>query len=388
MRRTIVLLTLAVALAACGKDEAGGAGAAAAGGPPGGMPPLPVEATTVRMEPLVTGLQTVGSLRADESVVVRPEIAGRIDRIHFAEGQRVAAGQPLFTLDGSLARAALNEASANLENSRRAATRAGQLSKEKLIAQSDYDRAQATLGVDQARVASARTTLDKMTLRAPFSGQVGLRNVSVGEYVDAGKELVTLVRLDPIEVDFSVPESALPQLHAGQKIAVTVDAFPGDRFGGDVVAIDPVIDPVSRSVRLRAQVANPDGRLRPGQFARLVLRADGDATALLVPEQALMQDADSRYVWTIVDGKAKKAVVKTGTRVPGKVQVLAGLKPGDVVITAGQTKPMMHDGLAVAPMPAAGAAPQGGKPDAPGKPGDGGKPAPAAQPKASPADSN
>lgn len=378
MRRSPVflpLLTLSVAITlaagACSKKDGA---VAAAGGPPGGeMPPLPVETATVELQPLSSGLQTVGSLRADESVVVRPEVAGRIQRIHFAEGGRVAAGQPLFTLDGSLAQAALNEAGANLDNSRRAAARAGQLSKDKLIAQADYDRARAALGVDQARVASAQTSLAKMTLRAPFSGQIGLREVSIGEYVNAGQDLVSLVRLDPIKVDFSVPENALSQLTPGQSVSITVDAFPGDRFGGEVVAIDPSIDVNSRSIRLRAQIANPDGKLRPGQFAKLVLKEGGDDKGLLVPEQALMQTGEERYVWTVVDGKAKKAVVKTGVRVPGKVQVVEGLKAGDVVITAGQTKPMMHDGLGVMPLP-----PEGAQPQAPP-----GKPAAGAQNKAS-----
>jgi membrane fusion protein (multidrug efflux system) len=364
MRRSLAVLTLsatiALAAGACSKKEGA---AAAAGGPPGGeMPPLPVEVATVTLEPLASGLQTVGSLRADESVVVRPEVAGRIQRIHFTEGGRVAAGQPLFTLDGSLAQAALNEANANLDNSRRAAARAGQLSKDKLVAQADYDRARAALGVDQARAASARTSLSKMTLRAPFSGQIGLREVSVGEYVNAGQDLVTLVRLEPIEVDFSVPEGALSQLSRGQKISITIDGSPNDRFGGEVVAIDPSIDVNSRSVKLRAQIPNPDGRLRPGQFAKLVLQDRGDDRGLLVPEQALLQAGEERYVWTVVDGKAKKAVIKTGVRVPGKVQVLEGLKAGDVVITAGQTKPMMHDGLGVMPLPPEGAPPQGKAP--------------------------
>ena len=269
----------------------------------------------------------------------------------------------MFTLDGSLAQAALNEATANLDNSRRAAARAGQLSKDKLIAQADYDRARATLGVDQARVASARTSLSKMTLRAPFSGQIGLREVSVGEYVNAGQDLVTLVRLDPIEVDFSVPESVLRQLSRGQKISITVDGSPNDRFGGEVVAIDPSIDVDSRSIKLRAQIANPDGRLRPGQFAQLILQDDANAKGLLVPEQALMQAGEERFVYTVVDGVAKKAVVKTGARVPGKVQVVEGLKAGDVVITAGQAKPMMHEGAKVMSLPTPGA-----KPAAPAKP--------------------
>jgi membrane fusion protein (multidrug efflux system) len=323
------------------------------------MPPLPVEAVTLVPEPLVAGLQTVGSLRADESVVVRPEIAGRIVRIHFREGGRVAAGQPLFTLDPSTAQAAYNEALANLENSRRNATRADELAGQRLMAQADYDRARAALAVDEARAASARTALAKMTLRAPFTGLVGLREVSVGEFVNVGQDLVTLVRLDPIEVDFGVPETALAQLRTGQKIAVSVDAFPGATFGGAVVAIDPVVDPVSRSAKLRAQIANPDYRLRPGQFAQLRLdTGGGNKQALLVPEQALMQTGDERFVWAIVDGKAKRMVVKTGVRVPGKVQVLEGLKAGDVVITAGQTKPMMGDGLPVQPLPAPSTAPQ------------------------------
>lgn len=352
-----IVIALAVAVGGCGGDEAAGAGGPGGGpgGPGGGMPPMPVEAVTLKLQPLTGGLQTVGSLRADESVVVRPEVAGRIVRIHFTEGGRVKAGQPLFTLDGSVPQAALNEATANLENSRRAMERSRQLIDQKLIAQSDYDRALATYGVDQARVASARTILSKMTLRAPFSGEIGLRKVSVGEFVNVGQDLVTLVRLDPIEVDFSVPESALGQLERGQKIHVTVDAFPGENFGGAVTAIDPVVDPNSRSAKLRARIANPDGRLRPGQFAQLRLDVGSGANALMVPEQALMQEGDTRFVYTIVDGKAKKTVVKTGTRTPGLVQVTQGLKAGDVVITAGQAKPMMHEGAAVMPLPAEGA---------------------------------
>jgi membrane fusion protein, multidrug efflux system len=352
-----LLIAAVAALAGCGgnEDAAAGGPGAGAGGPPGEMK-LPVETATITPRPLDGGLQTVASLRADESVVVRPEIAGRIERIHFTEGGRVAAGQPLFTLDASLARASLNEAQANLENSRRAASRATELSSSQLIARSDLDRARASLGVDEARAASARAALEKMTLRAPFSGQIGLREVSAGEFVNAGQDLVTLVRLDPIEVDFAVPEAALSKLQNGQAVRITVDAFPGDTFTGKVVAIDPVVDPNSRSTRLRAQIPNPDQRLRPGQFAQLRLdTGGGNATALLVPEQALMQDGDTRFLYTVVDGKAKRTTVKTGARTPGFVQITEGLKAGDVVITAGQAKPMMRDGMPVMPLPAADA---------------------------------
>lgn len=354
----LILAAVAALLAsACSgsSDAAGGPGGA--GGPPGG-PPLPVEAVTLGLASLDAGLATVGSLRADESVVVRPEVAGRITRIHFQEGGRVEVGQLLFSLDAATARAALNEAEAILANSRSAAARAGELIADRLIARADYDNVRAQRAVDEARVASARTALGKMTLRAPFSGQIGLRSVSVGEFVNAGQDLVTLVRLDPMKVDFSVPETRLGSLREGQPTRVEVDAFPGERFGGEVVAIDPVVDPNSRSVKLRAQVANPDHRLRPGQFARVQLQSGGDLQALLVPEQALMQSGEERYVYTVVDGKAKRTVVRTGTRVPGKVEVTAGLSPGDVVITAGQAKPMMSDGMPVIVLPADGEAGQ------------------------------
>ncbi|GAB3729999.1 efflux RND transporter periplasmic adaptor subunit [Luteimonas pelagia] len=370
MRSPLTLLLsaslLAASLAACSDDAAEG-GAAAAGGPPGGMQ-LPVEAVTLEPESLSAGLQTVGSLRADESVVVRPEVAGRIVRIHFAEGGRVSAGQPLFSLDSDVARAALAEAQANLANSNAAAARAEQLIGEKLIARADYDQLTAQRAVDRARVASAQAALSKMTLRAPFAGQVGLREVSVGDFVSAGDEMVTLVRTDPIEVDFSVPETRLQSLRPGQPIQVTVDAYPGDVFGGEVIAIAPTVDRASRSVQLRARVANPDGRLLPGQFARLQL-GGGGTQALLVPEQALMQQGEERFVYAVVDGKAKRTVVETGARVPGKVEVTSGLQAGDVVITAGQAKPMMFDGAGVMVLPPPGegapagdAAPDGAAP--------------------------
>ncbi|MBW3550294.1 MAG: efflux RND transporter periplasmic adaptor subunit [Proteobacteria bacterium] len=349
---TALLVASMLGLGACGGEDVGGAGAA--GGPPGDMQ-LPVEAITVQPQPLSAGLETVGSLRADESVVVRPEVAGRIDRIHFTEGGRVEVGQPLFSLDASQAQASLNEASANLANSRSANERAERLAEQQLIARSDYDTTRAALSVDQARVASARTALSKMTLRAPFSGQIGLREVSVGEFVNVGQDLVTLVRLDPIEVDFSVPEGALPRLRQGQPVQVSVDAFPGQSFTGEIVAIAPVIDLNSRSAQLRAQVPNPDSKLRPGQFARLqVDTGRGSPEALMVPEQALMQEGESRFVYTVVDGKAHKAPVETGVRVPGAIEVVEGLKPGDVVITAGQGKPMMHEGMPVMVLPSPG----------------------------------
>ncbi len=379
MRRIVIPLTL-IALIIAGLlvwrnigagSEAGGGPAAGGGGggPPGGMM-LPVEAITVKAEPLGRGLSTVGTLRADEAIVVRPEIAGRVAKIHFTEGQRVKTGAVLFSLDSSVQRAALREAQATMENARRTSTRSEELARGDLISRSELENAQAQLSVAEARVSSARAQLQKTSLVAPFDGVVGLREVSVGAYVNFGQALVNLVRLDPMEVNFSLPESDLGLVKAGQPITVTVNALRGETFKGEVTAIDPMMDINSRSAKLRAQIDNDDYKLRPGLFARIVLGTGSNETALLVPEQALLQQGETRFVYIIVDGKAKRAEVKTGQRVPGKLEIVSGLKAGDQVITAGQGKPMMHEGMPVMVLPSGGGQPGG----APAAGGAGGKP--------------
>ena len=207
----LIAVALSLAVSACSKDAGGGAG-----GPPGGMPPTQVESVRVQPQSLPNQFETVGTLRADESVIVRPEVAGEIEKVHFQEGERVAAGQVLFTLDDALVRADLNEANANLENARRAYKRATELAQKQLIAGADLDTTRAELDVNQARAASARTHLDKTVIRAPFAGVTGLRNVSAGDYVNVGQELVQLVRLDPIELDLRAPEVVLSSLAVGQ----------------------------------------------------------------------------------------------------------------------------------------------------------------------------
>ncbi len=337
-----------LAIAGC-KDD--GAAAGAPGGGPGGGPPgemkLPVEAATLVPRPLSATIIASGTLRADESVILRPEVAGRITRITFNEGEPVANGQVLFVLDSALADAEVREAQAMAEVTRTAVGRADSMAARSLISKAEIDKLRADAAVMNARAASARTRLAKTQIRAPFAGHVGLREVSVGEFVSAGQELVTLVRLDPIEVAFSLPETQLSQVAVGQSVEVGFDAYRDRRFAGVVVAIDPVIDPASRSARVRARIANPEGLLRPGLSARLALGVGAPRDALMLPEQALLQQGDERYVYKIVAGKAKKAVVKTGMRLPGEVEIVSGLAAGDQIITAGQAKPMMREGAGV-----------------------------------------
>ncbi|HJU38650.1 MAG TPA: efflux RND transporter periplasmic adaptor subunit [Tahibacter sp.] len=332
-------------------------------GPPGGeMPPTAVEAAKPQVESLAETLSAVGTLRADEAVTVRPEVAGRIEAVLFDEGQKIAKGAPLFRLDPALARADVAEAQANASNSQRELKRATDLATKKLIAPSDVDGKRAQATVDEAKLASTRTRLDKTELRAPFAGTVGLRKVSPGEYVNAGDALVDLVARDTLKFDFSLPEVYLGRFQPGQRIALTVDALGARKFDGEVYAVAPQVDLATRSVTLRARVPNADGVLHPGQFARVALEIGSKANALLVPEQALWPQGDKQFVYIIKDGKAELVEITTGLRKPGFVEVTSGITANDLVISAGQMK--IGPGMKVQPVDAKPpqAAPQGAAP--------------------------
>lgn len=314
-------------------------------GPPGGMA-TSVEVFTVNAQALDNSLASVGTLIAEDAVVVRPEIAGLIAKMHVPDGARVEAGQALYSLESSLLRAEHQEAVANLDRSRRSYARAEELVAKQLLARSEFDQAKADLGVDKARADSAAIRLAKTTIKAPFAGVIGLQQVSLGDYVEVGQALTNLVRLDPMRVDFQVPESALGKLEAGLPVRVQVDAFPGRAFTGKVIAIDPQINPATRSVLVRASVGNADNALLPGLFARVELVLAQRANALLVPERALWPVGDKVFVFRVVDGKAQQVEVRVGERLPGQVEIRSGLSAGDVIVTAGQ--PKLYDGAAVA----------------------------------------
>ena len=312
--------------------------AAFAQGPGGKMPPTPVEASKPVVSTVSDEVSAVGTLRAAESVTIKPELPGRLEKVHFEEGERVAAGAPLFTLDASLVRADVREWEANVSQAQREASRANELIERKLISQSDLDTKRSELAVSEARLSSAKTRLEKTVIKAPFAGVTGLRQVSPGEYVEMGTTLVTLTQLDPIKLDFRVPEVHLSRVAPGQVVGIEVDAFPGRRFEGKVFAIDPQLDPNGRSVVLRASVDNPDGVLRPGLFARVALAFGERANALMVPEQALWPIGEKQNVYVIEDGKAALKEVETGVRRGGMVEIVKGIGPESVVITAGQIK--------------------------------------------------
>ncbi|MFO1412984.1 MAG: efflux RND transporter periplasmic adaptor subunit [Burkholderiales bacterium] len=351
-----------------GMAAAGGGGPGKGGGPgggpgAGGPPPVAVEVAKVATESMPQSITAVGSLRSDESVTLRPESAGRIAAITFQEGQRVTKGEPLVKLDPAIPQAEVQQARANLVLAKSKFDRAVDLAKRNYISGQAKDEAENNLKVAEAAVQLAEAKLAKTEIRAPFSGIIGLRSVSTGDYVKEGADLVNLESIDPLKVDFRVPETYLRQVQAGQPMEVTLDALPGKLYEGKVLAVNPLVDAAGRSVVIRAQVRNQDNTLRPGMFARVRLITKERADAMVLPEQALVPQGTEQYVFKVLDGKVARVKIETGQRRDGKVEVVSGLAPGDTVITAGQLK--LRDGAAVAvargegkpATPAAGGAP-------------------------------
>ncbi|WP_332612137.1 efflux RND transporter periplasmic adaptor subunit [Achromobacter sp. ESBL13] len=296
--------------------------------------PVRVEVASVKEIPFARGLSAVGSLRSDESVVLRPEVVGRIQAIEFKEGQPVARGQVLIRLDDSVPRAELAQAHANLTLAQSHYRRAVELQGKGFVSQQARDESASTLKVQEAAVALAQARLDKMTISAPFAGIVGLRSVSVGDYVNQGQDLAPLEAIDPLKVDFRVPEMYLSKVGVGQQLTLRLDALPGQERQGLVYAVSPLVDAGGRSILLRATVANKDALLRPGMFARVQLLFNQDK-ALVAPEAALSPSGETQYVYRVKDGRAEKREVTIGERREGRVEILTGVAAGDQLVVAG-----------------------------------------------------
>lgn len=324
--------------------------------------PVTVEATKVVESPMPQTITAVGSLRSDESVTLRPESAGRISAITFKEGAHVAKGTPLVRLDPAIPEAEVAQARANLTLAKAKFDRAVDLANRNYISGQARDEAENNFKVAQAAVQLAEAKLAKTQIVAPFSGIIGLRSVSVGDYVKEGADLVNLEAIDPLKVDFRVPETYLRQVQPGQSMQITLDALPGKTYAGKIMALNPLVDAAGRSIVIRAQVANQDTTLRPGMFARVRLITSDDAKALVVPEQALVPQGTEQYVFKIVEGKSQRVQVEVGQRRDALVEIRKGLAAGDLVVTAGQLK--LRDGV---PVQVVAAPAPGGAPAAPAR---------------------
>jgi len=307
---------------------------------------ITVDVIKVARAPMPQTITAVGSLRSDESVMLRPEVAGRINAIQFREGQPVSKGTILVRLDPVVNQAEVQQARANLTLAKSKFNRAVDLAKQNFISGQARDEAENNLKVAEAAVSLAEAHLAKTEIRAPFSGVIGLRSVSVGDYVKEGADMVNIESIDPLKVDFRVPETFFRQVQTGQPLSIALDSFPGKLYDGKVIAVNPLIDAAGRSVVIRAQVANNESRLRPGMFARVRLVTKDAHDALVVPEQAIVPEGDEQYVFRVLDGKAVRTRVETGQRRDAKVEIVKGLGIDDVVVIAGQIK--LRDGVPVA----------------------------------------
>jgi membrane fusion protein, multidrug efflux system len=322
---------------------------------PGG--PVTVEVAQVATATVQEDVDAVGTLRSNESVVVRPEISGRIERLNFTEGAPVQKGQIIVALDDAVPAAELAQAKANLALAESNYQRTQELEKQKFVSATAKDQALNGLRVAQANVQLAEARLAKTKIVAPFGGIIGIRQISVGDYVKEGQDLVTLEDISALKVDFRVPEQLLAALRPGQAVEMGSDALPGRKYVATVDAIDPLVDQAGRAVLLRARLRNSDGQLRPGMFVRTRLIVSQRQNALTVPEEALVPVGADQYVYRVVDGKAQRVKIRAGVRRAGTVEVIEGLAPGDTVVTAGQLK--LRDGVPVA------VGGPGGKPAAP-----------------------
>ncbi len=317
--------------------------AAGAGGP------VVVEVGQVVAMTIDDAAQGVGSLRSLQGVVLRPEVSGRISRLGFTDGQRVRRGQMLVQLDDTLQRAQLQQAEAQASITRTTLNRNRELVGANFVSQSVVDQSAASLEVAEAQVALAKAQLARMRIDAPFDGVVGIRSVSVGDYVKDGADLVNVEDISSVWLDFRIAERYVSRLRPGQAIEAQLDALPGKSYKGRVDAVDSLLDANGRSLLVRARLPNGNGELRSGMFARTRIVFASRADALVVPEEALVPQAGKQFLVKVVDGPngkvSQRLEAQIGMRLPGKVEILKGLTAGELVVTAGQAKLMRPEAL-------------------------------------------
>lgn len=306
----------------------------------------PVRVRTIEVRPgtLEETVWTTGEMRADESVELRAEQEGRVVRLAFREGQRVEKGQLLVKINDEDLQADLRRARVQKQLAEQRERRIQSLLDERTVSQEIYDEALGQLKIVEANIESIEAKIRQTEMHAPFSGIVGLRQVSEGSFVTSAQVIATLQKLDPIKLDFSVPEKYAAEVATGDRVDFTVAGL-APTFQGRVYAREPRVDPATRTVQLRARAPNADGKLLPGAFAkvRLVLgSADG---ALTVPAIAVVPGNETITVWVVEDGRATPRVVEIGQRTEQQVEILHGLEPGDQVVVAGVQQ--MRPGLAV-----------------------------------------
>jgi membrane fusion protein (multidrug efflux system) len=299
---------------------------------------VPVDAVMVTPQLLVDTVRVVGTTRSNQSVTITSEIAGRIAELNVSEGQQISRGDLLVQFGTAEIRAELERAKAQLNLARQIYERGEATRRKGLITEARTEELAQGLAAAEAEVRAIEARIGKFTLRAPFSGRLGLKQASVGALVQPGEPIVTLDDISVIKLDFDVPETVLAALHPGQVVHARSSAYPDTPVEGVVSTIDTRIDPATRAVTVRAEIDNADSLLRPGMFLTVELVYGRTEDALMVPEESVLVVDGGAFVFTVVDGKAERRPVELGRRRPGLVEVLDGVEPGETVITAGVQK--------------------------------------------------
>lgn len=328
--RYALLAALASCVAACSKPEAQGAARAE----PAAAAAVNVVTAAVRKEPLGVEIEAVGTTLANESVQVTSKASNTITAIRFDEGAVVERGAVLVEMDDAEAQAELAEAEAALARSRSQYDRGRDLQSRQAMSMADLEQVEAALKADQARVAAAKARLADTVIRASFRGRTGFRHVSVGSFVSPGTMITTLDDTSVIKLDFTVPETFLFVVRRGLPITASTVGLPDRTFTGEVTNLDSRVDPVTRSITVRAELPNPEGLLRQGMFMTVSLQGEVVPT-LLVPEAAIVPERGHTYVFVVRNGVVERREVRTGKRRPGDVEIVEGAAENERVVVEG-----------------------------------------------------
>lgn len=319
------------------------------------QPAISVSAAVAREQPWQSRLPAIGTLKAYQGVDLTAEVQGTVKEVLFQSGEKVTLGQPLLQLDSEVERAILATAEAVRALARVEYQRGQDLIKRQAISKSEFDRLNAELLKAEASVTQLKAELDKKRILAPFAGTIGIRQVDTGDYLSPGTSFATLQDLSRLYVDFFLPEQDYPQLAIGQRVRLSLAAYPGEVFSGEISALNPKVEETTRNVQVRAMLPNPDNKLLPGMFANLEVLLPGEKPQVLVPETAITYTLYGNSVYVIGEQKddqgavvkddkgqprlvVERRFVETGERRDGQVLVLKGLKAGEQVVTAGQLK--------------------------------------------------
>jgi membrane fusion protein (multidrug efflux system) len=314
-----------------------------------GPPVATVSTAAVMSSDWVPTLSSVATLRSAQSVDVTAQTDGQVTELYFDSGDEVRKGTVLLQQFVADEKAQLKALQADLRLAEIELRRIQQLVKEKLVPQSDLDAATSRLDRVRAEVETLEVAIGKKTIRAPFAGRLGIRQINLGEFVEPGDAIVRLEALDELFADFKLPQQALPRVNVSQSVNISVDAWPGETFTGEIVAIEPAIDAATRNVSLRAGIGNQDGRLRPGMFAEISVDLPERRNVLLVPQTAISFSPFGNSVY-VVEGGAGSAVarnvyVNVGRARGDLVEVVTGLQAGQQIVTSGQLK--LQDGAKI-----------------------------------------